>query len=232
MNHLPGKSHVHAPCTTAVVAVATGDGIRRLFLSLGVQQIVTGGQSMNPSTAQLLTAVEACPSESVVLLPNNKNIIAVAEQVADLTQKSVRVVPTRSIAEGLACAMQYDPEGPLDGNSEAMAAAAGSVTSGEVTVAVRDSVCDAGPIRAGDHLGITRDGGIVAVAASLTEAATGLLAKIVTDEHEIVTLIEGDGATVADTRRISEWLSDHRSSVTIETHHGGQPLYPYLISVE
>ena len=224
--------HVHAPCATAVVAVATGDGIRRLFLSLGVQRIVTGGQSMNPSTAQLLEAVEACPSSSVVILPNNKNIIAVAEQVAALTEKMVGVVPTRSIAEGLAGAMQYDPQGTLDDNRRAMEAAAEHVSSGEITVAVRDSVCDVGPIRAGDYLGIARDGGIVAVAAALTEAATGLLDTIVTDEHEIVTLIEGDGASVAATRRICEWLADHRPSVTVDTHHGGQPLYPYLIAVE
>ena len=224
--------HVHEACETAVVAVATGKGIRGLFLSLRVQQIVAGGQSMNPSTAQLLDAVEACPAQSVVILPNNKNIIAVAEQVAGLTAKHVEVVRTRSIAEGLACAVQYDPQGSVGDNAATMTAAAEHVASGEVTVAVRDSACDVGPIKAGDYLGISRDAGIVAVASTLADAATTLLSALVDEDHEIVTLIYGEGSSVADTRRITEWLADNRPEVTVEIHHGGQPLYPYLVAVE
>ena len=224
--------HVHEPCETAVVAVATGDGIRRLFLSLGVQRIVAGGQSMNPSTAQLLEAVDAAPADSVVILPNNKNIIAVAEQVAPLTSKSVRVIATKGITEGLAAAMQYDPQGAVDANATAMRSAATSVVSGEITVAVRDSTCDAGPIHEGDHLGLTRDGGIEVVAASLVETATKLLDRLIGADHEIVTVIEGDGASVATTRQITEWIADHRPDVVAEVHHGGQPLYPYLFGVE
>ena len=224
--------HVNEPCTTAIVAVSTGEGIRRLFLSLGVQRVVTGGQSMNPSTAQLLEAVESAPADSVVILPNNKNIIAVAEQVAPLTAKRVRVVGTRGITEGLAAAMQYDPEGSADANATAMRAAASSVVGGEITVAVRESTCEAGPIGEGDHLGLTRDGGIVVVASGLAEAATALLAKLVTDDHEIVTVIEGEGSSAASTRTITEWLADHRPGVTAEVHHGGQPLYPYLFGIE
>jgi DAK2 domain fusion protein YloV len=223
--------HVHEPVRTAVVAVATGEGIRRLFLSLGVQRIVTGGQSMNPSTAQLLEAVDSAPADEVVLLPNNKNIVPVAEQVAPLTTKQVRVLPTKGITEGLAAAMQYDPEGAVDDNLAAMARAAQAVVSGEITRAVRSSVCEAGPIAEGDHLGIVRDG-IAVVAPALTDALTGLLAKIVTDDHEIVTLIEGEGSSPADTRRVGEWLADHRPGVSLEVHHGGQPLYPYLVGVE
>ena len=224
--------HVNEPCTTAIVAVSTGEGIRRLFLSLGVQRVVTGGQSMNPSTAQLLEAVESAPADSVVILPNNKNIIAVAEQVAPLTAKRVRVVGTRGITEGLAAAMQYDPEGSADANVTAMRVAAASVVGGEITVAVRESTCEAGPIGEGDHLGLTRDGGIVVVASGLAEAATALLAKLVTDDHEIVTVIEGEGSSAASTRTITEWLADHRPGVTAEVHHGGQPLYPYLFGIE
>lgn len=224
--------HVHEPCETAVVVVATGDGIRRLFLSLGVQQVVTGGQSMNPSTAQLLEAVEACPSESVVILPNNKNIIAVAEQVGALTSKQVKVIGTRGVTEGLAAAMQYDPQGELAANAVSMLAGANAVVSGEVTVAVRDSTSDAGPIFEGDHLGLTRTGGIVVVQRELVDACTGLLSAIVEDGHEIVTIIEGEGATAGTTRGVTEWLADHRPEVTAEVHHGGQPLYPYLFGVE
>src|SRR5687767_5117274 len=114
----------HEPVTTAVVAVATGDGIRRIYYSLGVQGIVAGGQSMNPSTAQLLEAVEAAPADEVVILPNNKNIIPVAEQVDELTTKTVRVVPTTGITEGFAALMAYDPEAEVDDNADGMAAAA------------------------------------------------------------------------------------------------------------
>jgi DAK2 domain fusion protein YloV len=223
--------HVNVPVTTAVVAVATGDGIRRIFYSMGVQRIVTGGQSMNPSTGQLLEAVESAPADEVVILPNNKNIIAVAEQVQSQTTKSVRVVPTRGITEGFAALVSYDPEASCDDNADEMTEAAGNVVAGEVTRAVRDSSSEAGTIREGDYLGIGRDG-IVAVSAALDGAATELLAKLVTDDHEIVTIIEGDGATPASTRAVTEWLGEHHPAVTPEVHHGGQPLYPYLFGVE
>jgi dihydroxyacetone kinase-like predicted kinase len=219
------------PVRTAVVAVATGDGIRRIFHSLGVQRIVTGGQSMNPSVAQLLEAVEAAPADQVVILPNNKNIVPVAEQVDALTSKAVSVVPTRGVAEGLAALMAYDPDAELSVNEAAMARGATTVVAGEVTVAVRDSSCDVGPIAAGDYLGIGRDG-IRVVEPSLVAALTGLLDVLVADEHELVTIIEGDGASAADTRRATIWLSDNRPDVAVEVHHGGQPLYPYLVGVE
>ncbi len=223
--------HVNMPATTAVVAVATGDGIRRIFYSLGVQRIVTGGQSMNPSTQQLLEAVESAPADDVVILPNNKNIIAVAEQVQAQTKKAVRVVPTRGIAEGFAALVTYDPEASADENADAMAEAASSVIAGEVTRAVRDAPSDAGPITAGDYLGIARDG-IRAVDTSIAAAAIALLEALVGDDHEIVTIIEGEGASAATTRRITEWLDENRPDVEAEVHHGGQPLYPYLFGVE
>jgi dihydroxyacetone kinase-like predicted kinase len=213
------------------VAVAAGDGIKRIFYSLGVQGIVAGGQSMNPSVADLLAAVDAVPAENVVILPNNKNIIPVAEQVDAHTPRTVRVVPTRGIAEGFAALMAYDPEAPADENAKEMASLSADVVAGEVTRAVRDSTSDAGPITEGDYLGIARDG-IRAVAPTAAEAAIALLDALVADGHEIVTIIEGEGATAADTRRITEWLDDNRPSVSPECHHGGQPLYPYLFGIE
>jgi DAK2 domain fusion protein YloV len=228
----PAEDAAPAPrVPTAVVAVATGDGIRRIFRSLGVQQIVAGGQSMNPSTAQILEAVEAAPADEVVVLPNNKNIIPVAEQVDPLTTKTVRVVKTTGIAEGFAALLEYDPQAPADDNAVAMAGAAERVVAGEVTRAVRASSCDAGPIAEGDFLGIASDG-IRVVAPTLSDAATGLLAALLEDEHEIVTVIEGEGAAAGDTRRITEWLGEHHPGVAAEVHHGGQPLYPYLFSIE
>ena len=219
------------PATTAVVAIATGEGISRIFHSLGVQRVVTGGQSMNPSTAQIREAVEAVPADSVVILPNNKNIIAVAEQVDSTTGKSVRVVPTRGIPEGFAALIAYDPEAEVEVNASGMAEAAANVAAGEVTRAVRDSVCDVGPIAEGDYLGIGR-AGILAVSPTVAEATIGLLESIIGDDHEIVTLIEGEGVGAGDTRQITEWLADAHPHLEAEIHHGGQPLYPYYLGVE
>jgi len=219
------------PVPCGVVAVATGEGLRRVFLNLRVQQVVTGGQSMNPSTAQLLEAVEAVPAPEVVVLPNNKNIIAVAEQVDGLTDKVVRVLPTRSITEGFAALLAYDPEASAEENVEAMREHAAAVVHGEVTRAVRDSVCDAGPIAEGDWLGISRDG-IRVVQPELGEAACALLDQLVTDDHELVTIIEGEGASPGCTRHVTSWLEDHRPGVEAEVLHGGQPLYPYLFGIE
>jgi len=219
------------PVPCGVVAVATGDGIRRVFLNLRVQQVVTGGQSMNPSTAQLLEAVEAVPADEVVILPNNKNIIAVAEQVDALTAKTVRVLPTRSITEGFAALLAYDPESTAEANVAEMRAHAEAVVHGEVTQAVRDSSCDAGPIAEGDWLGISRQG-IEVVQPELGEAACALLDALVSEDHELVTIIEGEGSSPGCTRHVTEWLAEHRPDVEAEVLHGGQPLYPYLFGIE
>jgi len=171
------------------------------------------------------------PADEVVILPNNKNIIPVAEQVADHTHKTVRVVPTRSIVEAFTSLIHYDPEAPADDNAGEMRSAVDAVVSGEVTQAVRASSCDIGPIVEGDWLGIGPEG-IRSVEDSAVTAAIGLLDALVTDEHEIVTIILGEGATAADTREISEWLEGHRADVGVEIHEGGQPLYPYLFGIE
>ena len=217
--------------TTGVVAVSTGDGIGRIFRSLGVHRLIAGGQSMNPSTAELLDAVEALRSDEVIILPNNKNIRPVAERVDGLTAKSVRVIPTNTVAEGFAALLAYDPEAHVDVNAVAMESSARKVVAGEVTRAVRDSDCAAGPIATGDWLGLSAQG-IEVVADSPAGASCALLDRLVTDEHELVTIIEGEGSGAADTRRITEWLRDNRSDVDAEVHHGGQPLYPYLFSIE
>lgn len=216
---------------TAVVAVANGAGIGRIFRSLGVVQIVRGGQSMNPSTAELLAAIESAPAQQVLVLPNNDNIVAVARQAATLSKKQVVVLPTDGVSEGFAALMEYDPGSGVQENAKAMAAAAARVLTGAVTRSVRSSDCAAGIIAEGDWLGLS-GGRIEVVGSSPSEAACALLAKLCTDDHELVTLIEGEGSRPADTRRITEWLAEQRPRVTAEVHHGGQPLYPYLLSVE
>jgi dihydroxyacetone kinase-like predicted kinase len=167
----------------------------------------------------------------VVILPNNKNIIPVAEQVDAMTTTNVRVVPTRGVAEGFASLLASDPEATAASNADAMSEAAAHVVAGELTRAVRNSSSDAGPINEGDWLGIARDG-IIAINPDLSEAAAGLLAHIVSDDHEIVTIIEGEGATPAATRHLEVWVHDNRPGCEVEVHHGGQPLYPYLFGIE
>jgi len=228
---VPEPATTHDPVPCAVVAVAVGDGVRRIFHSLGVQVVVTGGQTMNPSTAQLLEAVESAPADDVVLLPNNKNIIPVAEQVDAMTTKNVRVVPTRGVAEGFASLLAYDPGSDAVTNSAEMGEAAARVVAGEVTRAVRNSSSDAGRIAEGDWLGIARDG-IVSIAPDLAAAADRLLEHLVDERHEIVTIIEGEGASPVVTRHLEVWVHDNRPGCEVEVHHGGQPLYPYLFGIE
>ena len=186
---------------------------------------------MNPSTAQILEVVESVPSDEVVILPNNENIVAVAMQVCELAKKPVRVVPTSGIVEGFAALLEYDPEATAEENVVSMSESARRVVAGEVTRAVRDSTGPSGPIKAGDWTGLSRDG-VEVVGETMADAACGLLGKLLSDEHDLVTLIEGEGAGGGETREITEWLAEHRPSVAVEVHHGGQPLYPYLISIE
>jgi DAK2 domain fusion protein YloV len=220
------------PVTCAVVAVASGEGIAELFGQLGVHGVISGGQTLNPSTAELLDAVERMNAQQVVLLPNNKNIIPVALQVAELTTKDIRVVPTCSMPEALACLVVYDPESSAEHNAREMTAAAHSVATGEITQAVRDTDSDAGAITAGDWIGIVRGDGIVSIGGTWRAAATQLLENLITPDREIVTVLEGADATVAMTEELRAWIGENFGNVEVEVHRGGQPLYPYLFGVE
>ncbi|MEP7203392.1 MAG: DAK2 domain-containing protein [Ilumatobacteraceae bacterium] len=218
--------------TCAVVAVASGDGLAELFGQLGVQGVVTGGQTLNPSTAELLAAVEAVNADQVIVLPNNKNIIPVAEQLDALTTKSVRVVPATSMPAALAALVVYDPEADVDMNLEEMTDGAQAVATGEITQAIRDTKSDVGAITVGDWIGIVRGDGIVAVSGSLDGAACALLDYLISPGREIVTVITGSGADAGHTDVLLAWILEHRPDVQVEVHRGGQPLYPYLFGVE
>jgi DAK2 domain fusion protein YloV len=228
----PASADAAPASTTAVVAVAVGDGARDLLLRLGVAAVVTGGQTTNPSTAQLLDAVERVGADQVVLLPNNGNVVPVALQVDGLTAKDVHVVPTRSLPEALAALVAYDPVDAAGPNVERMTSASESVRTGEVTQAVRDAPTPAGPVAAGDWLGLIVGEGIVAVGASVTEVAVGLLDVLVGAEHELVTVLEGADASAESTATIEGWLAAHRPGVEVDRLRGGQPHYPYLFGVE
>ena len=197
-----------------------------------MQAVVSGGQTLNPSTAELLAAVERVNADHVVVLPGNKNIIPVAEQLDALTTRTVRVVPTRSMPEGLAALMVYDPEATAEVNTAEMRQAAEAIAAGEVTQAVRASQTPAGPVAEGDWLGIVRGDGIVAVAPDVVGATTALLDRLVGDDRELVTVIRGVDADDGALAAIEAWMDAHRPGVEVEVHDGGQPLYPYLVGVE
>ena len=227
----PSMEDAGPAATTSVVAVVSGDGIGRIFRSLGVHHLVVGGQTMNPATADLVKAVESVGSDQVVILPNNKNIRPVADQVDALAGKTVRVVATGSIVEGFAALLAYDPAAEADANVASMSESAARVVPAEVTRAVRDTVTDAGEVHEGDFIGVSRDG-VVAVSDNIVVCTRLLLSRLLGPTHELVTLIEGEGARVADTRRIEEWLTEEYPDVAVEVHQGGQPLYPYLLGIE
>ena len=216
----------------AVVAVCSGDGLAELFGQMGVQGVVTGGQTLNPSTAELLDAVEHMNSQQVIILPNNKNIIPVANQVNALTKKEVRVVPTCSMPEALAALVSYDPEADVDSNCEAMSDSAKSVVTGEVTQAVRDTNTDAGPVANGDWIGLVRGDGVVAIGSTMVLAATQLLDQLLSGNGELLTVITGNLATARSTEEIIAYMADKHPGVEVEVHPGGQPLYPFLFGVE
>lgn len=230
-SHRPPAS-VLPPVTCAVVAVASGDGLAELFGQLGVHGVVSGGQTLNPSTAELLAAVEHMNAGQVIILPNNKNIIPVAQQVDELSSKEVRVVPTTSMPEALAALVSYDPEASAETNARTMTSAASAMTTGEVTQAVRDTNTESGAVTTGDWIGIVRGDGIVAIAGTLVTAATQLLGHIIDDSGELLTVITGSDATPAQTDQIVAWVAESRPDVAVEVHRGGQPLYPYLFGVE
>jgi uncharacterized protein len=227
----PGDDTMTVPVTTAVVAVAVGDGIGRLLRSVGVQAVVAGGQSMNPSTEQILDAVDAAPADAVVVLPNNKNIVPVARHVDGLSSSAVGVVPTHSVVEALAALVVYDPDADLEPNLKAMGEAAARVQAGEVTQAVRDSTAACGPISRGDWIAIDA-GGICAVESTALDAAIALVEQLLNEDTELVTVLLGADARPGDTDRLREHLGLAHPHVEVEVHAGDQPLYPYLIGVE
>lgn len=219
------------PVRTAVIAVGDGDGVRRLLRSLGAQRIVGQGRATSPSVGELLEAVASAPAAEVLVLPDDRNVVPAAEQLAGLTAKRVRVVPSRSLAEGLAALRVYDPQASADDNADRMAAAASAVGSGELVQAVRDAGTELGPVREGDWLGLTPDG-IRAVASGVVEAATALLEHLLVGGVEVVTIIEGQGSSEEATRGIIEWLGERRPDLGVQVLRGGQPTRPYVFGVE
>ncbi len=220
-----------AKAEVGVVPVAIGDGVIELFRDAGAQGMVMGGQTMNPSVRDMLDVVDRVVADDVIVLPNNKNIVPVAEQLDALTTKRVHVVPTRSVPEGLAAMFAYLPGGDPASIAAAMAAAVEDVTAGEVTRAIRDATTPAGSIREGDWLGIV-SGEVRVIASECAEAASGVLEAIIGETSEVITIVTGVEAVEAVTQSITSRLGEDHADVAVDVVYGGQPLYPYLFGVE
>ncbi len=215
----------------AIVTVAMGEGVSELFRSLGAAHVIEGGQTMNPSTEDIVKAIEAANADHVFIFPNNSNIIMAAEQAASVAPCGVSVIPTKTVPQGLAAAIAFNPEADVETNESVMKAAASAVKSGQVTYAVRDTSIDGVEIRKDDHMAIAEKK-IVASSASSLEAAKALVDALVDADDEIITILTGEGSSAEDVVALSAYIESKNDEIEIEVHDGKQPLYSYIFSVE
>ena len=214
-----------------IVAVAAGEGIEATFRSLGVTDLVHGGQTMNPSAGEILKAIEACESDQIVVLPNNKNIIAAAEQAAERASPRIAVVPTRSIPQGVAAALALSPDLSFEANVEAMEQAMTSVRSAEVTRAVRATLIEGRHIEMGQAIGMI-DGSLRVVADDIESATRECVDEMVSPESSLLTVFTGRDVRDEEVQALTEALRKRHPDLEIEVVRGGQPQYPYILSLE
>lgn len=219
----------------AIITVARGDGLEKLFDEYGAARIIFGGQTMNPSTEDFLSAIESLANEEIILLPNNGNVIMAAQQAAALAvDKKVRVVPSKTVQQGISALVDFmdlSKEGSLATIYEGMCEALSSVISGEITTATRNVKFDGVDVEEGQYIGLL-NGKLVISNPDLTQAAFDLLAKINADSYELMTIYYGDGVSEQDAEVLIDKLEDRYPDLEYEAVYGGQPLYPYLFSVE
>ncbi len=214
------------------IAVSIGEGMNEIFRELGVDYIIEGGQTMNPSTDDMLTAIDGVNADHVFILPNNKNIILAANQAQSLTKdKDIIVIPTKTVPQGITAVISYMPEADVDANIETMQDAIKNVKTGQVTYAVRDTHIDDKEIHEGDIMGIG-DQGILAVGQSVEETTKELLAKLVDDDSELISLYFGQDVQEADAEVFAANVEALYPDVDVDIHMGGQPIYYYVLSVE
>ncbi len=214
-----------------IVTVAMGEGVIKIFKSIGADVVISGGQTMNPSTADFVSAINRLNVEQIIILPNNSNIILAAEQAADISDISVKVIPTQNIPQGINALLRYRPELPIEQNEATMKASIEELKVGYVTIAVRDTRIEDITISKGDFMGMS-DGSIVVTDQKATAAACALLKHLVDDDAELITLITGADAKSEEIEQINQFVEAAFPFVDIEVHTGGQPLYPYIVSVE
>ncbi|WP_332690631.1 DAK2 domain-containing protein [Halalkalibacter lacteus] len=214
-----------------IVTVAMGEGIAKLFKSLGAGVVIEGGQTMNPSTEDIVNAIEEVHAEKVIILPNNGNIIMAAEQAAEVVSEKAVVVPSKTVPQGLAALLSFNPTQELEVNAGMMKDALTTVKSGQVTFAVRDTNIDGIDIKKNDFMGISEKK-IVSSGANVLEVTKDLLTKMLDDESEIVTLLQGEDASNDQTEMLVSYLEEKHPDVEVDVHVGNQPLYSYIVSVE
>lgn len=214
-----------------IVTVAMGDGIAELFKSIGAHAVIEGGQTMNPSTEDIVKAIEEVNAQTVFVLPNNKNIILAAQQAASVASCDVVVIPSKTVPQGMTALLSFNPSATKEENEQAMTEALHRVKTGQVTFAVRDTNIDGVEIAKDDYMGIA-DGKIVVSHKDLMHVVETLLSHIISEEDEIVTILSGEDATDEHTAHVVQWIEKQFPDVEVETHHGGQPLYPFIFAIE
>lgn len=214
------------------IAVSIGEGMNEIFRELGVDYLIEGGQTMNPSTEDMLTAIDAVNADHIFILPNNKNIILAANQAQSLTKdKDIIVIPTKTVPQGITAVINYMPEADVDTNAETMMEEIKNVKTGQVTYAVRDTHIDDKEIHEGDIMGIG-DAGILSVGQSVEETTKEMLGQLVDDDTELISLYYGQDVLEEDARRFAGEVEEIYPDVDVDFHSGGQPIYYYVLSVE
>ena len=216
---------------SAVVSVAAGTGFASIFRDLGVDHVVEGGQTMNPSTDDIADAIQKAHAENVFVLPNNSNIIMAAQQAGEIVDSNVYVINTKTVSQGITAMLEYQPEGEPEGVQSAMEEAKSFVTTGQITFAVRDSNFDGQEIKEGDIIGLI-DGKIAVVGNAIDTVGRELVDKMMHEDAEIITVYRGEDTKEADGEAFAESVQDKYDDCDVEIQYGGQPLYYYIISVE
>ena len=214
------------------ISVSAGDGLSEIFKGLGVDHMIEGGQTMNPSTDDILSAVEKVPAKNIFVLPNNKNIILAAQQAASLSEdKKLFVVPTKTIPQGIAALINFIPDQSAEENFERMSEEISNVKTGQITYAVRDTVIDDKEIKENDYMGIG-DSGILSVGQDMEETLLDMVDQLVDEESGIISLYYGSDVKEADATALAEKLQEKYEDLEVELNCGGQPIYYYILSVE
>ena len=220
------------PKEMGFISVSIGDGINEIFQGLGVDYIIEGGQTMNPSTEDMLNAIEKVNAKNIFILPNNKNIILAANQAASLVEdKKIIVIPTKTIPQGITALINYIPDSTPEENAERMSEELGTVKTGQVTYAVRDTVIDDKEIKQDDFMGIG-DQGILSVGKELEATVLDMIEQLIDEDSAIVSIYYGEDAKEDAANAIGEKITEAHPDVEVEVHYGGQPIYYYVISVE
>lgn len=215
----------------AIIAVVAGDGLADIFKAQGVDYIISGGQTMNPSTEDFVKAVEELNARNIIILPNNKNILMAAQSAAEVIDQPAAVVETKTIPQGLTSLLAFDESKSIEENYERMSASLGDVASGSVTTAVRDTTIDGLEIHENDNLGMV-DGKIVVSNPDMMETLEETFAHMLDEDSEIVTIYVGEDGSEELANELAQALAEKYEDVEVEIHQGGQPVYPYLFSVE